>query len=286
MDIRLTQLIYYPGLNLEMDPKSEEYALFITNVLGDHLNQLLYKHRNAHLFPEVLDGQVAEIDLVEDDLQKLQEMFEAKHEHMIATAERRKEFQEQCSVLRSELKNEKQNTERLAKEVHDQKNKIAALEQEVAGAESRIADNVQKHNRLESELKKKSDQRLAEAEQHIELLREQIQFLERQKSEVMQTRRPPPPQAKRESQSGSMAEIMDQFQIVMHGCTTLISEQATQYFGSMRSAPDYAAQDVAMYEGRFMSEVNALGNTLGSFCKHMGCPPLHGDVYTSVNFAL
>ena len=289
---KLTQLIYYPGLNLKMDPNSGEYDHFIKDHLGPHLNNLLHKHRNAHLFPEVLDGQVEEIDMIENDLQKLRELFQAKHEHMVATSERRKEYQEQWCVLRQDLSNEKQNSARLFKEVADQKTKIADLERELTGAQTTIAANVQNHDRLVTELKKKADERVAEAEKLLESMRERLS-LERENIEAMQKKIealqkcPPsqPPAVRRESPSGSMADIMHDFQIVMHGCTTLISYKASDYFDSMRRAPDYAAHDVAMYEGRFMSEVNALGNTLGSFCKEMGCPPLYvEDFHSSVNF--
>jgi uncharacterized coiled-coil protein SlyX len=249
-----------------MDPNSGEYVSFIKNVLGVHLDQLLRKHRDGHLFPEIMEGHIAEIDIVENDLQKLKEMFEAKHEHMLATMERRAEYQEQ-------LVWEKQNNASLTKKVEHQKGEIAELKRQLAEAQTSIAADTQKHDRL------------------VESMRELL-LLERQKFEALQKCHPPPPlppppqPARRETPSGKMAEIMERFQIVMQGCTSLVSQQAFLYFNSMRSAPDYAAQDVAVYEGRFMSEVNALGNTLGSFCKHMGCPPLSGDINTSVNFAL
>ena len=282
---KLTQLIYYPGRTSKMDPNSEDYVYFIKNVFGKHLDQLMLKHRDAYLFPEVLDGHVAEIDMVEEDLQRLKEMFEAKHKHMIATRERRREFQEECSILRLDLANEKKATATLMQKDVDQTAKIAELERELVAAHASIAADMQKHNRLETELKKKADERVAEAEQRLESMRELLS-LERQKFEALQRCPPAPPPAppRRESMHGSMVEIMDEFQIVMQGCTTLISQQASHYFGSMRSAPDYT--DVSMYEGRFMREVNALGTSVGAFCKEMGCLPLYGEVDVSVNFAL
>ena len=289
MSRELTQLICYPGLYLKMDPNSGEYVSFIKNVLGEHLDQLLRKHRDGYLFPEVMEGHVAEIDMVEKDLQTLKEMFEAKHEHMIATVEQRKEFQNKCSALRRELADEKQSNASLSKKVEDQKGEIAELKRHLAGAQASTAADTQKLDRLEIELKERADGRVAEAEQRLESMRELLS-LERQKFEALQNCPPvqphtPPPPARRESMAGSMRDIMEKFQIVMHGCTNLISKQACHYFDSMRHAPDYAAQDVAVYEGRFMSEMNALGNTLGSFCEQMGCPPLYGEVDVSVNFA-
>ena len=268
-----------------MDPNSEEYGYFIKNVLGNHLDQLLRKHRDAYLFPELLDGHVPEIDMVETDLQRLKEMFEAKHRHMIATMERRKDYQEQCSALRRELANEKQVTASLLKKTDDQKGRIAELERELAGTQATIVANVQKHERLETELRKTTEERISDADQLLRSMRELLS-LEKQKFEALQQCHPPPQPTRRESTPGSMTEIMDQFQIVMQGCTTLISKQASHYFESMRSASDYSAPDVGVYEERFTRELNALGDTLGSFCRKMGCLPLSGEVDISVNFAL